>query len=382
MLSIYNKSSLYKTSGDFMFQKLLLLIMFSAFTFTTLSAQDEFFEPKSTIGGYGELHYNWSKDDGADDAKKTLDFHRFVLFYSHSWTEKWSFKSEIELEHNFVKDGEGELELEQAYINYHHSDAFGFQVGVILPSVGFINEYHEPPLFLSVERPEYSKNIIPTTWFGNGAAVYGRFSDFSYKATVMEGLNGAKILADGKIRSGRQKGYKSNAQELLYNARVDYTGIEGLWLGSSFSYNDAFVGVDSTISTTLFEVHAKYDANNVIAVFEYGNIAYDGEDVGFMVESAMGYYFDLGYNIAPIFDLDGKLIPWVRYTDYNTAASVIGGGDAEQKAHYTKWMLGLSVKPIDQVVFKIDYGVKTNELKNGTKDFETALFNFGAGYMF
>ena len=117
-----------------------------------LFAQEDFFEPGYSIGGYGELHYNRTQT-GNDDATTKLDFHRFIIYYGYSFTEEWSFKSEVELEHNFVKDDQGELELEQAFVNYH-TDAFGFQAGVILPSVGLINEYHEPPGLISVERPE------------------------------------------------------------------------------------------------------------------------------------------------------------------------------------------------------------------------------------
>ena len=191
---------------------IILIILFSNIIF----AQFDVFTPKSSLGGYGELHYNYVKtEDG--DGTKTLDFHRFVLFYSHAWTEKWSFKAEVELEHNFVKDGHGELELEQAYIDYHYAKEFGFQAGVILPSVGLINEFHEPPLFLSVERPEYNKNIIPTTWFGNGLSVYGIITGFDYKFSVMEGLDASKFSAKSGIRDGRQKGYKANAEDLLYN---------------------------------------------------------------------------------------------------------------------------------------------------------------------
>ena len=69
-------------------------------------AQDEFFEPGYTIGGYGELDYN-SSQAGDADASKTMDFHRFIIFYGYNWTDKWSFKSEVELEHNYVKGGNG-----------------------------------------------------------------------------------------------------------------------------------------------------------------------------------------------------------------------------------------------------------------------------------
>ncbi len=306
-----------------------------------------------------------------------MDFHRFVVFLSHSWSKEWSFKSEIELEHNLVGDGKGVLQLEQAYINYHYGRQFGFQVGVILPSIGVINEKHEPTLFLSVERPEYATHIIPTTWFGNGAAIYGKFTDFAYKVTIMEGLDGSKY-SDVGIRGGRQKGFKANAQELLYNARLDFTVVHGLIIGGSYTFNDAYAGIDSSISTTIFEVHAQYVHYDFHSVFEFGHISFDGEDAGYDVESAMGYYFDFGYNIASLFGYDGHVIPWFRYTDYNTSVSVIGGGDREKENHYSKWLVGLTVKPIDPLVFKIDYGVKTREL--GSE--ETQLFNLGAGYMF
>ena len=94
-----------------------------------LNAQDEFFQPTKSIGGYGELHYN-SNVQGDINATKKLDFHRFIIYYAASFTEAWSFFSEMELEHNFVNDGEGELELEQAFVEFR-SDKGGFKAGVI-----------------------------------------------------------------------------------------------------------------------------------------------------------------------------------------------------------------------------------------------------------
>ncbi|SVE35042.1 uncharacterized protein METZ01_LOCUS487896, partial [marine metagenome] len=43
-----------------------------------MNAQDEFFQPTKSIGGYGELHYN-SNVQGDIDATKKLDFHRFII---------------------------------------------------------------------------------------------------------------------------------------------------------------------------------------------------------------------------------------------------------------------------------------------------------------
>ena len=200
-----------------------------------LLAQNDFFEPGYSIGGYGELHYNRSQS-GADAATTKLDFHRFIIFYGYSFSENWSFKSEVELEHNFVADGDGELELEQAFVNYH-TDKIGFQAGVILPSVGLINEYHEPPLFLSVERPDYSKYVIPTTWFGNGAAVYGTMAGVRWRVALLEDMDGDAI---GKgLRGGRGKGYKTTAYDMVKNVSINYTGISGLRVGGSYTMHNA-----------------------------------------------------------------------------------------------------------------------------------------------
>jgi len=75
---------------------------------------------KTTIGGYGELHYNAHRDDdNSENHKSQIDFHRFVLFINHEFNDKMRFVSELELEHSLSGEGQpGEVELEQAYIQY------------------------------------------------------------------------------------------------------------------------------------------------------------------------------------------------------------------------------------------------------------------------
>ena len=202
--------------------KIRLMVIMAVFS---LNAQDEFFQPTKSIGGYGELHYN-SNIQGDINATKKLDFHRFIIYYAASFTEAWSFFSEMELEHNFVNDGEGELELEQAFVEFR-SDKGGFKVGVILPTAGLLNEYHEPPLFLSVERPEYSKYVIPTTWFANGFSFNYKLMDgLKLRVALLEDLNGEGVGAG--FRSARGKGYKTTAYDWTKNFSAEYTGLLGL----------------------------------------------------------------------------------------------------------------------------------------------------------
>ena len=345
------------------------LFIFLSLTF--LVAQDDFFEPGYSIGGYGELHWNRELDKDGETTKNLMDFHRFIIYYGYNWTEEWSFKSEVELEHNFVQDGDGELELEQAYVNYH-TDKWGFQGGVILPTVGLLNEYHEPPLFFSVERPDYSKYIIPTTWFGYGFAFYGYVANFNLRIALMEDLEGENITTSG-IRDGRGKGYKTTGYSLVKNISAIYTGINGLRLGGSLTLNDAPINdePDTSISVQMFEVYAIYNANNIYAVFEYGQNSFEGNNFTSPLKTSSGYYLDLGYNIGSMVNCN-KLIPWLRVSNVSTDV------DTDSKiADYMR--LGLTWWPIDNVAFKMDYGTKT--IKSDT-DNPTTQINLGIGYNF
>ena len=352
--------------------KIRLLVLLAVFS---VNAQDEFFQPTKSIGGYGELHYNSSKQ-GDVDGTKTLDFHRFIIYYSASFTEAWSFFSEVELEHNFVNDGEGELELEQAFVEYR-SDKGGFKAGVILPTVGLLNEYHEPPLFLSVERPEYSKYVIPTTWFANGiSANYKPMDGLKLRVALLEDLNGEGVGSG--LRSARGKGYKTTAHDWTKNFSAEYTGLPGLRLGGSYTMNNAPINddPDTTANVALLELHAKYIAHNIYAIFEYGNINYDGTNHTPSYKSSGGYYLDLGYNMASILNLKGKLMPWFRFSDYNQGTNDDG---VLPSKHYTITRFGVTFWPVDKVAFKIDFGTK--ETEDADID-EISQLNVGVGYNF
>lgn len=327
-------------------------------------------EGVTTIGGYGEVHYNHDQSKNT----KQLDFHRFVLFYGYQWSDRWSFQSEVELEHNLVQGGQGELELEQANINYIPSASFGVQVGVVLPSVGLINERHEPPIFLSVERPEYASDLIPTTWFGNGLSVFGVVKSWDYKVTVMEGLNADGFSVRTGIRGGRQKGYRANADHLLVNARLDYVGLAGGRFGASLTANEAFSLKGVPADVRLFELHALYNVHRIYAAAEYGTIQYSAG----ILKQSRGFYLDLGYDLAKPIKASGQFIPWVRYFDINPAFKTAAGGTANLASGYKGWKIGGAWRPIPPVVFKLDYGKSENKLTGNKSE----LFNLGAGYMF
>jgi hypothetical protein len=118
-------------------------------------------ETNLPVAGYMEAHFNKNADEPGRG-----DFHRFVLLFGHSFSERIKFWSEFELEHSLVEGGEelGEIALEQAYLDFLIKPWLNFRGGMVLSPVGIINERHEPPSFNGVERTFVETFIIPATW--------------------------------------------------------------------------------------------------------------------------------------------------------------------------------------------------------------------------
>ncbi len=346
---------------------IITTLSLSAFIFA-----DEFVEEATTLGGYGEMHWDMEANDG--DGK--LDFHRFIFYIKHQFNSEWSMMSEIEIEHNMVySDGDGGyLAMEQAHLNYWNGD-WGFKGGVLLVPAGITNEYHEPPTFMSVERPEYNKYIIPTTWFDNGFAFYGTHGDFNWNYTMVGDLNGDDI-GEG-IRSARAKGVYSTAASWTKTVQGSWTGMDGLKVGGSVTMNDAPVSDDhvnggEAIGVTLTEFNATYSKNNMYARFENGTINYSNNwhdttgdgNADMEVKSSSGYYLDLGYDIANLVGCDdSNLYLWTRTSSYNKNDD----GSAKDIS-----LFGVTYKPANNISFKFETG------ESGGSD----VMRMGLGYMF
>lgn len=313
------------------------------------------------IGGYGELHYN-----NIDD-KQTMDFHRFVLFASHQFTDKLRFNSELEVEHVIASHEEehpGEVELEQAYIEYDATENATIKAGLFLVPVGIINETHEPPAFYGVERNPVEKNIIPATWWEGGAAVnYRPQAGVSLDFALTSGL---AVDESYKIRGGRQKVAKANADSLAFTSRIKYTAVPGLELAATFQYQQdvaqSLTAVEEA-SATLFEAHGIYTVNNFTIKALYARWDIDGAEA-----KALGRDEQTGWYIEPSYKINEQFGVFARYAEYDNNA----GDSADTSKDQTN--IGINYYLHENVVFKADWEEHGNSDKNG--------FNLGVGYQF
>jgi len=319
---------------------------------------------RTQIGGYGELHYNNLDTD--DGRKKEIDFHRFVLFFGHQFTDRLRFWSELELEHAISSsDDNGEIELEQAYIEYDLRPSQHIKGGIFLIPVGILNETHEPPTFYGVERNPVERNIIPTTWWAGGAELTGEIAPgWSYNFGVHEGLD----TDNYSIRGGRQKTSEADAHDLASTARVKWNGIAGVELAATLQYQENITqGLDNDASAWLYEAHADMQRGPFGLRALYARWDIDGDGA-----SAAGRDKQEGFYIEPSYKLTPKFGVFVRYNQWDNEAG--SSSDSEKK----QYDAGFNYWPHPDVVLKADYQKQDNE---GNVDEEDG-FNLGIGYQF
>ncbi len=330
---------------------------------------------RTQIGGYGELHYNnQDADDSAQDLDQ-IDFHRFVLFFGHEFTDRIRFFSELELEHSLAGDGApGEVELEQAYIDFALSDTLSAKAGLFLLPIGIINETHEPPTFYGVERNSVESDIIPATWWEAGAALNGHFSnglswDFAAHSGLAIPTSGSSAF---RVRSGRQKVAEAAADDLAYTARLRYSGVPGLDLGISYHYqSDASqVSGDGLDDGQLLVANAIYNTGAFTLKGLYANWNFSGIAV-----EAAGADRQTGWYIEPSYRFTTDRGDWGIYGRHQDVDA------ARSQDQFSQNEFGLNYWPTDNVVLKIDFRQREHDLASEAgRDFDA--FDLGVGYQF
>ncbi len=357
-----------------------------------------------SLGGYGELVYrdfDATDESGTPAADTdTIDLLRFVLYTGYKFNDTILFNSEIEFEHATTGEGDeerGEVSVEFAYLDFLLHEPLNVRAGLVLVPVGFLNELHEPPVFLGASRPSVERFLLPTTWREVGAGVFGDVGTLTYRAYLTSSLasvagtsSGAEGFAADGIRDGRSSGSNAAADDVALSGRLDWKPVPGLLLGASLFTGDTGQGqrtptgqpIDGRI--TLWDAHGEYRWRGLEARALFVQTAIDdtariNEAQGFsgaesVGERQYGYYVELGFDVLAAHGTPGAaLIPFVRRERYDTQDRVPGGYAADPTHDVTVSTLGLVWKPIPHVAVKANYDRVENEARSGVDRFELAL---------
>jgi hypothetical protein len=344
-----------------------------------------------SLAGYGEMLYedfaseNESGESTGGGAQ--ADFLRAIVYFGYRFNDKFLFNSEIEIEHA------DEIFLEFAYVDYLATDKFGLRGGLLLLPMGLVNEFHEPNVFIGAKRPETEQRIIPTTWRENGLGVHGAAGKVAYRGYVVNGLRASGFSAGG-IRGGRQKGSKALADNLAFTGRLDVMPTPGVFVGASLYTGGsgqgeiALEGESFRVRTTIFDVHGQaqirgFDLRGLYAQARIDDaealnrsLGLEGPDA--VAEKMLGGYVQLGYNVlSQVSSTRISLLPYYRWERIDTQATMPDGFERSGATRRTLNSIGVELKPIPNIVLKVDYQIITNDAKTGRNQ-----LNVNLGYAF
>jgi hypothetical protein len=364
------------------------------------------------VTGYGETHFNLP----TDERDNTFDAHRFVIGINARFTD-WIFLSaEIDYEHAAQA-----LEFEMAYLDFLLDPTFNFRAGTMLIPVGFLNEFHEPVLFWTVERPVFHNRIIPTSWNGTGGGFFGTIGDFlggmNYRVyavnslrSIQTGPAGLGDCDDGHggggdcgqfkdssgIRSGRRFPDELVVADMALTGRVEFSNLfSGFQLGASFYTGDTTHQlIEQGGRTTIIEGDIKYrrkwfEMNASVANVHINNAAElnafaisQGNALGNIASNILGYNAQFGIHVMQLLgrSTSHDVVAHFMYEFIDTQNEMPTGfapnnGTGGETDVYTA---GVTWFPSTRnVALKMDYTHQT--FNDGTSNNQV---NFGMAYMF
>ncbi len=348
-----------------------------------------------SLAGYGEMLYERfaaENEAGASSGRGAqVDFLRAILYAGYRFNDRFLFNSEIEIEHT------DEISVEFAYVDFQAHPHLGVRGGLLLIPMGLVNEFHEPTAFLGAERPVTEKRIIPSTWRENGGGVYGSFDRVAFRAYLVNGFSGWGFSSSG-VRGGRQKGGRARANNMAFTGRVDVTPTPGMFVGASLytggaGQGDVVVdGHDHDVRTTIVDLHGQVQIRglDVRGLYARAHIAAAAElnqaqgltGSNGIAERMQGGYVQVGYNVLSQAASAGgtagvALTPYLRYEQVDTQDRMPAGYGRSRATDNTFITLGVELKPIPNVVVKVDHAWVHDAADSGVDQ-----FNLNLGYAF
>ncbi len=347
-----------------------------------------------SIGAYGEITYKdpSNKDEsGTTNIKGTPEAEvlRNIIYLGYKFNDQWLVNAEIEIEHV------DKVFAEFIYLEYIHSQKLRFRSGLLLVPMGYVNEGHEPVLFPSVDRPDIERYIIPSTWREIGLGLIGEINNLSYKLYLINGFDGQDLDSSGSansiLRDARRKGGNSgneDASDFAWVGRLDYQINSKLTTGLSYYTGEASGGNPnssgrvSDVGINMYDLHAELNTHGFRGRFVYANFntndaaKFNTESSRKLPEQMSGYYIEILYDLFKK-KQDKKLMPFLRYEDYNLNKKMPSGSSPSLAAKRTNTTVGIAYQPTAGIIFKADYSMLKNDAKSGVDE-----FHLGAGYNF
>ena len=365
----------------------LLLVIGLALGFAGMAVAESGEGSEISFHGYGEMHYNnpgTGSKVPSPDAPAELDFHRMVLGWSVPFNDRMRLHAEIDFEHAAT-----EIELEFAYLEFDLMPGLQVRAGSMLMPVGPLNEFHEPTLFYSVERPYVQAYIIPTTWQEGGVGIAGSLPvGLRYRLYYVTGLDAEGFTGAQGIRKGRVALTEDEkvAEKMAVVGRVEYVGLPGIMAGATY-YTGGANQLETTpevdVSILEADLSAKFKALELRGMYAAVNVngaddlsAALSEVIG---EKMAGTNLEAAVHLLPLLfsGTEQDLVLFGRWERFNTQDEAPSGLTADDANDRTVITYGLAYYPDPDIAIKIDQERWKDEADN-----KEDRLNVGIAYMF
>jgi hypothetical protein len=232
--------------------------------------------------------------------------------------------------------------------------------------------------------------------------LYGQFSpQLGYGVAVQAAPNAENYRSSDGLRNGRQKGYKSSADDLMVTARTDYKPLPGLWLAAAGSYmqgereysTTAAANQFTSADAILYTLEARYEVNGWDSGASWGQGFIDNADSHPNTRSApnspvpdmfQGFSSYLAYDVLRLFaDSKQRVYLFGRYENIDMQADIpentsTGTPTRTDTKHQSQiYQIGVTWQITPNVVVKADYRDYDNEANNAVDS-----WNLGLGFAF
>ena len=352
--------------------------------------------PKTIIGGYIDFSLTQCANGGARDcdAKSGFDQERFVPFFYSQVTDRLSVAAELEVEHGGPQgnQGDGDIKMEFATMDYRFNDAFNLRGGVILMPMGRFNLIHDSPLNDLPLRPMVSRSILPSTFAESGLGFFGTFyptalSKIDYEFYVTNGFQGdnGQFSENNGTRKSRGSLKKDTNKNKAIVSRVSFSPMLGVEVAGSVhhgkwdkkdKYDLTLFAVDGNLQRGPFEIQGEAAWANADGAGLYETVAgevfvsddddskrrriqQEGGSFYVVPENMFGYYVQLNYHFMPkgltralpsYFGQDSTFTGIIRWGQADTNTNVDFNKNDEERL-----TLGLNFRPIEDSVLKLAY---------------------------
>lgn len=379
----------------------------------------------TVLGGYAQMNATALAVGAADDGGAINDFdvsatlRRMVIFIAHTFNDDVRFYTELEWENALAcRSCVGAVEIEQAFLEWdlmeapQTSPAFTLRAGLVLIPIGILNQWHEPPVFHGVSRARLEEGLIPSTWRELGVGAFGELHPgLSYEAYVTTGLDALRAAPDG-FGAGRGNGGLVDLNSVMASGRLELEPLLGFLAGVSAVYSEtgglpfaderfadaAGKAVRLTLPLIALEADARIrrgglEARALMTSWHYPNAGdlmaarrRDGSPTinlpdaskGAVPEQMIGAQLEVAYDVLrPFAFTEQQLLPFARVEFIDTQLQVPKGFVADKSLKTKELTVGLSYRPLPQVVFKSDV-----QLRNRSVGPDEVQGSVGLGLMF